>query len=339
MAKLLNRTLIVHPLASHRNGEKMKKYFASNKKFGHITYNRMPLSNLLPLSLFLDLELMSQLVPVVEFNSTHKKFLKTYSNLRWHRICHSMGFGYWANRHPKNEEENLCWNRQTFYPVSYWRGKCPIEIEESMFDKAPVVKYVSDFEDDDSEMLYVEEGTLFGIQFRFMSMKEALQAQQWIVKHVKYRNSVYEKARKVKERLGKYNAVHVRRLEHIGSEITKNDWLVKIMDEDYTTDIPIYIATDESNMKWFDPIVEAGFKLFFAKDFEEILNFSYVHHSVRMDLLGIHEQIICELADKFIPTEHSTFSMFIKRLRGEVDSKNGLYQEAIHTFWIKHTYG
>ena len=99
-----------------------------------------------------------------------------------------------------------------------------------------------------------------------------------------------------------------------------------------------YIATDESNMKWFDLIVEAGFKIFFAKDFEEILNFSYVHHSVKMDLLGIHEQIICELADKFIPTEHSTFSMFIKRLRGVV-SKNGLYQEAIHTFWIKHTYG
>ncbi len=339
MAKLLNRTLIVHPLSSHQTCENVKKYFHADKKFGHVAYNRMHQSNLLPLSSFLDLNLMSHLVPVVEFNFTHNHFLQSYAPyLRWHKVCHSVGFGYWADRQPVTAEEKQMWSAQAFTPTPYWRGKCPIEMEEAKHgNHEPMVKFIMDFEEDDSDILYIEEGTLFGIQFRFMSMNDALRAQQWIVDHVKYKKSVYERASVVKDTLGNYNAIHVRRVEHIGGKMTQHDWLVRIFDGDFLPNTPLYIATDEPDLSWFNFLKDEGFKIYFATDFPESLNFTFIHESVRQDYLGIHEQIICELSNKFIHTEHSTFSLYVNRLRGEIDTKDGLYVEGIHTYWIGHT--
>ena len=339
MAKLLNRTLLVHPLSSHQTGENKKKYFDADKKFGHIAYNRMHQSNLLPLSTFLDLDLMSRLIPVEEFNLTHKRFLESYSHLRWHRVCHSMGYGYWADRRPITTEERRMWNAQVFVPTQYWQGKCPIEMEEAKHGShEAMVKFIADFENDNSDILYIEEGTLFGIQFRFMSMKDTLKAQQWVTDYVKYKKSVYERANIVKERLGDYNALHVRRVEHIGNRMTHHDWLFRIFDKDLLPDTPLYVATDEPDLTWFNFLEREGFTLYFAKDFQESLNFSYIHETVRQDFLGIHEQIICELSNKFVSSEHSTFSIYVNRLRGELDSKDGLYMEGMHSYWIGHTF-
>ena len=336
LAALLKRTLIVHPLSSHRSGIEIKNSFAPEEKFGHVAYNQMQQLNLLPLSLFLDLHLLSQAVPVIEFNRTHSEFIMDYSHLRWHRVCHSMGFGYWVNRRPATENEKEFLESQTFSQTPFWRRKCPIEIEEAKHSKKAMVKFISDFVQDDSDILYIEEGTLFGVQFRFMTIGETLAAQDLIINHIKYKRTVYEKASIVKEKLGSYNAIHVRRVAHIGSTISQKDWLVKMKGQDFLIDTPIYIATDEPNLSWFSPITAAGFRLYFAKDFRELLNFTFLHESVRQDVLGIHEQVICELADKFIPTEHSTFSVFVRRLRKEVSSRDGLYLEGMHSFWVGH---
>ncbi len=340
MAMMLNRTLIVHPLASHSFTMDMKKrVMEPEERNGYLAYNKMQQHNLVPLSLFLDLDLISRVVPVMEYNHTHETFLQSYSHLRWHRVCHSAGFGYWADRQPESEIEMMLWGKQVFGFLSFYRNKCPIEIEEAKNSDKPIVKFVSNFKEDDSDMLYIEEGTIFGVQFRFMSFEDTLRAQETIIKHVRYNKGVYNRVGVVKDRLGPYNAMHVRRVDHAGRQLTRHNWLVRMFDQDFVKDTPIYVATDESRLSWFQPLIKEGFKLFFAKDFPDVLNFTHLHESVRQDILGIHEQVICELAESFIPTGHSTFSHYIQRVRGEVDSRDGLYMETVHSFWIGHTIG
>ena len=54
-------------------------------------------------------------------------------------------------------------------------------------------------------------------------------------------------------------------------------------------------------------------------------------------MLGIHEQVICELAQKFVPSMSSTFAAFIRRQRGEVDMVDGLYTDTLLGSAINHS--
>ena len=92
LARLLNRTLVVHPLSPHDLGSRLK----AGRHPGYVSYNMLNDSDLLPLSQFMDLDLMNQLVPVIEVNTSHPKFIREYSHLRWKNVCHSTGFGYWS---------------------------------------------------------------------------------------------------------------------------------------------------------------------------------------------------------------------------------------------------
>ena len=339
LARLLNRTLIVHPMSSHLKGELMEASLPPTARFGYITYNKMEPIHLLPLSNFLDLELLSQVVPLVEVNTTHREFLDTYKHLRWHRICHESVYGYWIDRRTVDVEEARLVAAQTFLPNEVGRGKCLVEEEESKHLRGPIVKYVSDLANDVSDILYFEQGTLFTAEIRFTQLKAALLAQRWVLDHMRYGRHVYDLAARVAAQLGAYNAVHIRRFNHVDRQLPAGYWIVEMMNLDFTFDVPVYVATDERNKEWFGPIRDAGYKLYFASNFSEILDFSHYSRHVRRDVLGIHEQIICEKSVKFLGSIRSTFSGYILRLRGELEKKDNLYHDTLHTTWIKHTAG
>ena len=338
LARLLNRTLVVHPLAPHSLGEDLKRRPPHGHRHGYLAYNQMNRSTLLPLSRFVDLGLMSQLVPVVEVSSTHPQFLREYAHLRWRRVCHSIGYGYWVDRHPSSIEEQQWMKRQKFTPNKSWREKCP---GEARHDARPththIVRYVSDLANDSSEMLYFEEGTLFGVQLRFTTLKMALAAQQWVLEHMKYSRTVEEVAAIVGQRLGRYNAIHIRRVGHIDKRVSREEWLRDMLLQGFPTNTPVYIATDEPHLAWFRPLQRAGYKLFFAANFSDILSFPHLPYALRQDMLGIHEQIICVRAERFIPSLSSTFTAFIRRERQDIDIVDGLYTDTLHTTWIKHS--
>ena len=104
----------------------------------------------------------------------------------------------------------------------------------------------------------------------------------------------------------------------------------------FSTSLPLYVATDHYDEEWFRPFHSQGFRIFVAQDFSEILDFSFLPKSLRCDYLGIHEQCICELAVQFVPSPASTFAALILRRRGEVKKRDGLMVDALHTFWIGH---
>lgn len=336
LAKLLNRTLIVHPLSSHLTSERLKQSLSPSNRFGYLTYNKMSPSNLLPLSTFLDLQIMSKLIPVLEVNTTHSKFIQNYSNVTWLRICHSMGYGYWLDRHPRTPLEVQYISKQVFKLTENWQGKCPQEKRE-LKDNRPIVRYVSDLLNNTSDMIYFEDGSLFGIQLRFLELVAARKAQEWIVEHFQYRQRIYDLVNALGLRLGKYNAVHVRRVKHISKQLTPGYWIVEMLNKEFTKDIPIYISTDEPHLKWFEPLSEAGFNVYFAANFTNYYNLSDIPHNVRKDMLGMYEQLVCVRAQLFVPSPHSTFSNYILRQRGETNAQDGLlYDNVVHTAWVGH---
>lgn len=333
LARLLNRTLVVHPLSPHDLGSRLK----AGRHPGYVSYNMLNDSDLLPLSQFMDLELMNKLVPVIEVNTSHPKFIREYSHLRWKNICHSTGFGYWVDCPPQTEEEMKLFTRQKFTPSGAWRRKCPNEQERLEHDSSPIVRFVSDLVNDPAEMLYFEQGTLFGIHIRFTTHEMALEAQTWVVRYVRYNEGVWGRVRKVAAEMGpSYNAVQVRRRGHLNRKLPHSYWLDKMEEKNFSKRVPVYVATDEPNLSWFKPFTMAGFTLYFAKDFTGLLNLTSVSTSLRNDLLGIHEQCLCEAALQFVPSPASTFDALILRHRGEVAMRDGLMVDTLHTYWLGH---
>lgn len=332
LAKLLNRTLVVHPLAPHELGSRLK----AGRRPGYVAYNMLNATDLLPPAYFLDLHLMSKLLPVISVNTSHPQFLHDYGHLRWKNVCHSTGFGYWVDQPPAMAEEVELLSVQKFTPIKIWQDKCPEEQERTSRDPSPLVRYVSDLERETAEMLYFEQGTLFGIHIRFTTIEHALEAQRWVLDHVQYGPPVWKRVGQIVKKLGTFNAIQVRRKDHMDKRLGVAYWLDRMIAMNFSTDIPVYVATDHYDKNWFRPFRKQGFKIFTATNFSDILNFYFLPKSLRGDYLGIHEQCICEKAQQFIPSPASTFAAYILRRRGEVKWRDGLMLDTLHTYWIGH---
>ena len=346
LAKLLNRTLVVHPLSPHELGNRLKQRY----HFGYTAYNAINASDLLPLSNFLNLSLLSKLVPIIEVNTSHPQFRRDFSNMTWKGICHSPGYGFWVDEVPQWAEEVQQLSAQKFFSLGrVWRERCKEERgryeiyrrTESLSEVAssPMVRFVSDLAKEKAEMLYFEEGTLFGIQIRFLTYERALAAQHWVVDHVHYNYAVWERVGAVMARLGgqnKYNAIQVRRGDHMDRKLGQSFWIERMNEKNFSKEMPVYVATNNADPLWFQPFVDEGFKLYFSVNFTDTFSFNDIKETLRSDYLGIHEQCLCEAALHFIPSPASTFNAFILRQRGEVRERDGLMMDTLHTYWIRH---
>ena len=333
LAKLLNRTLVLHPLSPHELGIKLR----AGKRPGYVSYNMMNTTDLLPPAAFMDLTRMSRLLPVVAVNSSHPQFLREFGHMSWKNVCHSVGFGYWVDRPPELHAEVALFSRQKFMPLKVWQGRCPDEQQRAKSDPSPIVKFVSDLEKETAQMLYFEQGTLFGIHIRFTTLAKALQAQRWVLDYMQYGKLVWQRVNRIIARMGrKFNAIQVRRTYHKDSKLNGSFWLDGMVAKHFAVDIPLYVATDLFDKDWFNLFKDSGFKIFTANDFTDVLDFSNVAASLRNDYLGIHEQCICERAELFVASPASTFTAWILRRRREVKWRGGLMMDTLHTYWIGH---
>jgi len=240
------------------------------------------------------------------------------------------------DRRPVTSEELAMFKRQHFHPFNIWRTKCPKEQKHANHSSVAIVEYITDYLNDSSDMLYFEQGTLFGIHIRFVNRNDAIIAQQWIIKHFRYGPSVRAIVDKIVERIGsEFNAIHVRRTDHPARKFPVDYWLASLEHANCTTDVPLYVATDERDRRYFNLFKEKGYKLHWASDFHDLLKFN-ISPDIIEDFTGIHEQLLCEKAAKFVATPGSTFSILILRNRNEIEVEDGLMMNSLHVFWIGH---
>ena len=332
LAKLLNRTLILHPMSPHDKVRDMKRGVIP----GYLMYNELDENDIVPVSAFLDMEKLREIVSFIEYTKSHKSFFREFGNLNWKTVCHSVGFGYWIDRPTRNLQEETLIRQQKFSPKAEWTTKCPTE--QNLYKHNPnitIIRAVSDLAEDNSEMLYFEQGTLFGISLRFFEYERAKEAQRWILEGLRYRPTVAHISQKVADIMGgKYNAIHVRRTDHEDRYLTGEHWIGAIERRFIHNDIPLYVATDETNLTYFRFLKDAGFKMYFSSSFQHLINLRDIPEVAHKDIVGIYEQYICTRAEAFVGSPRSTFSSFIYRSRGESPLVDGLLTRHILSLWL-----
>jgi hypothetical protein len=137
-----------------------------------------------------------------------------------------------------------------------------------------------------------------------------------IKKGIVYKKQYFDLAETIKLKIGEYNAIHIRRNDFVKVRpeysITQLSNLLNDIKDRIPNDIPLYIATDETDKSLFDFLKER-YNIYFLEDFFKELN-SYESLAV--------DQIICSKADIFLGSKLSTFSDYINIMRGYANKKD-----------------
>lgn len=337
LAKLLNRTLIVHPLAPHQEILRLKR--SCKMSAGYEIYNMLPKDKLLPLSKVIDLKELSKLVPVKEVTSSHVEFLKKYKHFRWHRVCHNGLVGMWVDTIPKKTNEQkwklLQRHMETNLPIygdlPLYRRICKTEMKQyGNTSVRPVWGIWNELSNRTEDMLYFSEGSLYIRELLFFDKTTVLNAHEWIMRFIRFAPDIRKRVADVLEAMGHpFNAIHVRRTDHPSSFRIKQDYWLQLLNARDAVNLTktLYIATDEEDKTWFKPFSEAEYNLYFAEDFSDQLRLGNVNLAVIQDMLGLCEQLICAHADHFVGSYYSTFTMYIKRLRKQLSWKKGMLRK------------
>lgn len=342
LAKLLNRTLIVHPLAPH--GEILR-----NNVGDYENYNLIPQDKLLPLSKVIDLKLLSKLIPVKEFTSSHVQFQNSYNNLRWARICHNGLVGTWVDVIPKKtDKENWRLLRRqmkkslpSYENIPRYRRVCKTEFKTFETDGyRPVWGIMDELPHRTEDLMYFSEGSLRNQGLFFFDKNTVLDIHEWLMRFVHFAPEIRKRVEAVLEEIEHpFNAIHVRRTDLPSIFQMKQEYWLRRLKEKNSLKLTktLYIATDEGNKTWFNPFREAGYNLLFADDFDDQLHLQNINSVFVQDMTGLCEQLICAHAHSFVGSGHSSFSMFIMRLRKQFTWKKGmLLRKPYATFrWIR----
>ena len=341
-SRLLNRTLLAPPMVPHLPGRRYIGQAPGAPNIGYRVYNEVSRDQLVPMESIIDFRLLSQLIQVEASLGSHAEFLERNAGLSWRRVCHSGGYGFWMDRRPRSEGEKEILSKQSFHEMSDWLNKCSEERERlKRGDKRPFVRFLlEELYNATEDIVYFEEGTLFGIDVRFLQREHAISAQQWLADSVQYHPQIVSVADKLIRHLRSeypdgYNAVHVRRNDRFG-KYGADFWLERVKNEfSIPTLLPLYVSTDEDNLTFFDTFREAGYELVFRQNLDSLFTLRDTGESKR-DIEGMSEQIVCARAEVFAPSIRSTFTALILRMRNELPKRDGVYTNGYYFVWAEH---
>eukprot|EP00574_Skeletonema_japonicum_P000644 CAMPEP_0201741772 /NCGR_PEP_ID=MMETSP0593-20130828/46982_1 /ASSEMBLY_ACC=CAM_ASM_000672 /TAXON_ID=267983 /ORGANISM="Skeletonema japonicum, Strain CCMP2506" /LENGTH=594 /DNA_ID=CAMNT_0048236111 /DNA_START=117 /DNA_END=1902 /DNA_ORIENTATION=+ len=112
-----------------------------------------------------------------------------------------------------------------------------------------------------------------------------------------------------------FSAIHVRRgdFQYKKVKITAEDWYENTKDIFTNPKEIIYIATDEKDHTFFDPL-RKHYNLRFLDDFKEIASLD----EIDPNLFGMIDTVIASRSRLFVGTWFSTFTGYINRMRGYI---------------------
>jgi len=131
-----------------------------------------------------------------------------------------------------------------------------------------------------------------------------------IGKGIRFKKEFYSLAKVALDKLGRYNAIHVRTndFKHVHTKLTQDllDNMVRYVKNVIPTDKPLYIATDEKDKELFNNFRE-HYEIYFQDDFYDYLD---MYESLALD------HIIPTNAEIFLGSKLSTFTDGINGFRG-----------------------
>ena len=331
-AKLLNRTLILHPVSEHPLGQDMTRNL---KIKGYEAYNLMKESNLLPISKIIDLHHLSNLVPVIENVKPHSGFIRDFSHLTRYDVCHSVAYGFWVDRRAVTPSEEETIKNQFFRKKGDMLGKCKSARAKSD-GSIPMLRYVfPDLSTENSDIIYFSEGTLFAIDFRFFSEELAFASQHWISNYIRYNPDILATVEAfISDFPASYCCLHARRTDYSRSYLTWEYYLQLAEQLGCEKGRVLYIATDLLEKEFFDHF--NSYQCINSTSLAPLINFDNIPLAFHKTLLGIHEQMVCVHSSIFVPSNQSTLTYYVNRVRGEVPQRDGLYLKHFYFYNIQH---
>jgi hypothetical protein len=146
---------------------------------------------------------------------------------------------------------------------------------------------------------------------------------------LRYKDDLYCAAGKIVHALnaefGTWSSWHVRRgdFQYKSTRLSIEEWYNNTKDV-LKPNEPIYIATDERNKTFFDPLQSKwGHKIHFLDDFDGMVHLNHMDPTY----LGMMDTIVAASGRTFTGTWFSTYSGYINRLRGYqgMSMKNSWY--------------
>jgi hypothetical protein len=137
-----------------------------------------------------------------------------------------------------------------------------------------------------------------------------------IKKGIVYKKEYFDLVQTVKNKIGDYNSIHVRRNDFVKVRpeyaISQLNNLLDDIKDRIPNTLPLYIATDEKDKSLFNSL-SSVYTIYFLEDFFKELN---PYQSLAVD------QLICRESDIFLGSKLSTFSDYINIMRGYSGKKD-----------------
>ncbi|KAL7460870.1 hypothetical protein ACHAXS_001306, partial [Conticribra weissflogii] len=110
---------------------------------------------------------------------------------------------------------------------------------------------------------------------------------------------------------GGYSSMHIRRgdFQWANMRITAEEWYEHVKDKLLPGEL-VYIATDEMNRTFFEPL-KKHYKLRFLSDYHDLIGMD----NLDPNYMGMIDQVVSSRGRIFIGTYFSSFSAFIGRMR------------------------
>ena len=159
----------------------------------------------------------------------------------------------------------------------------------------------------------------------FEDWKQDLWMKRFIRDHMRYSDSIQcaaasvvsairDLARSASNPHGDFDTFHIRRGD-FASDVKYDAWRILNMSQpEIKMGSTVYIATDETNRAFFEPLA-MQYKLLFLDDFEHLLD------GFNTNMYGMVDQLIAARGRVFFGCWGSTFSGYILRLRGYFANK------------------
>jgi GDP-fucose protein O-fucosyltransferase len=166
----------------------------------------------------------------------------------------------------------------------------------------------------------------FFAYFFFESWEQDLQMKRFIRDHLRFSDIIQCAAARIVEGIreiaskvgdgnndrGGFDTMHIRRNDFKGLFVYKDGILEPdqiVTDQYFESQRTVYIATDENDKAFFEPL-HRQHTILFLQDFDHLIK------DIDPNYYGMIEQLVCAKGDKFVGTYYSTFSAYINRVRG-----------------------
>ena len=345
VAKLLNRTLLAHPLLSETEARRLRRARIESESHGTQVALEVDPKYTVPLSAVIDIRQLSKIITVRNIRTSYPAFLERFANFTFYDICHHDTVGFWLDFIP-SPTSTRAWKvleaqhyNRIQRPMVELDPPCEQELEMTGLQErpTPILRAIlTELADVKADIISFKGGSLATHELRFLSKTRAAKAQSWLLGFIQFSLYTQERVRRIVRSIKKpYNAIIITNDTDSFTLSNILHFRLKEMEKRKFRQVTnrLYVVTNLEDFSALRPLELSGYEIYSANK----LIPSGISPHIRKDVIKLLESLICKYARLFVgPLD----SHLIQRARiHKAKRKDGLLTEQISVRWAMHTMG